>query len=169
MPKNKAGYKYNWYRVKSEFMSHIDKSLTKILEEHNIPPCQNTHNHTNGWIDERNEMMKRVLDRTMERTENRLVEEWKQEIDVLKAIRFKVAERLKEAIDNNQKVDPGDLLQYMTTMEKNVKTHKLIRGEPEKIEEHRSIHLAVVQLIGEIESGQDKEHRRPILENTEPL
>lgn len=150
MPKRK----FDWNRLKLEYMTS-DISLNALLEKYKIASGRNFQKQTKGWIEERKKLHQEITDRVKAQLVEAKSEQWKDQINLWKAVQGEAARILKQHIEAEKPLEPRELASLTVAIEKALKGQMLIIGEPTERIEERSLHLQLIQINKRIEKGDD--------------
>jgi len=147
--RRKSG-RINWAEVKKEFLAS-DEPLTAILSKYKISTGRNVTKKTQGWIQEREELYQKAIEKIKHKIVNKTAKEWDNQIKLWKAVESEAAKILQKSLKGEEQLNPRDLANLTASIERALKSQKLIKGEATDVSEQRNIHLDLVDLVEKVE------------------
>jgi hypothetical protein len=160
----RKGYGYDWVALKREWLAG-NETLEAFRVRHNIVNERNFHLQVRkgGWKAARQEIARATDAKVAAEIVKKGVEEWEDEVALLKGIRAQVAYLLRGHLDKEGNViapmPPKLLKDLAETVAKSVIAKKHIKGEPVGPEggdgetsQHLHLHAHIVRVVNEIQA-----------------
>lgn len=149
----------DWDALRMEFLQSKE-TLNQFKIRHQIKNSQWFYKKARAWNQERANLVSNAQKKVIKHAERELAENWKGYIDLLGGLKAQIAKIISDSLDADgrviQPIEPSQLKDIAHTIEKALKSEKLVLGEPTEITEDKSEtkHVQVVQVLQMLNTGK---------------
>ena len=120
----------NWEKIKRDFL-FSDDTLNKVANRHNLSnPCIYKHAKAENWPEQKKKFQQNVTHEIAEEMTDQSVEEWKNQIKLLRAVEYQAAKILRKYHgDDKPAIKPSHLVNLAFALNISLKSQKLIHGQ----------------------------------------
>jgi len=146
--------KRDWPTLKLEFLNSKE-TLNEFRIRHKISNQRNFYKQTAGWSEERKNLVRKSLDKAVEKIGKKLTEEFTVYPDMFMGSEAVLAKYIREALQND--LEPSQFNYVVQSLCNLLKHKKLLFGEPTEITENKgegSKHVHIVQVLQMLKKGE---------------
>lgn len=152
MANNKG--RINWNALKVEFMTG-DMTLNELRIKHDIVGMANFYKQATGWLEEREKLHKKAIEKIKSKTLNNAVKGWEDQQKLWKAVEVQAGRLLQKSLSDEKGLRPRDLDNLASAIEKALKSQRLILGQSTENVANSSIHKHLIEMNRKIENNED--------------
>lgn len=156
--------KRDWYTIRSEWLA-TNETLSEFAEKRHIPTARfHKVAAQEKWLEQREEINRRAMERASQKTIEHKAKQWANQTKLWGAMEAQVAAHIHRTIQDGKitsPINPQDLTHLAGTLEKSLKSQKLILGESTGDENRVDVQSVIVQQI-----NLNANERKPITTDT---
>lgn len=151
-----TGRLINWLALKADFIQS-NETLFQFLQRHGIKNEQWFYRMARkyGFREAQEASRIKAVEKVSDSTARKYAVEWERQMKLWRAVESVAARILNEMAEKRpQRMDASKLANLTAALERALKSQRLVLGESTENVNSRNYHMAIVQALKDVESGQ---------------